>query len=193
MECLETKLPESIEAGVKRMLAQGRSPLDISAIFRATPERAKFATGARMYAESFSSVQITLLRDALLEEQVDQADKRTQMMERRRLAEQVAAERVKARSEESSEHTPDDKVSNPKSRKTFYGLPVTSLIRLLSSLRWDKGQIGEALKTLTGEELHPATLHIQWTKGQKGQGIPEVSEDQAADWEKFLKENREKH
>ena len=190
MECLEAKLPEHLELAVKRMLAQNRLPIDISAIFRAVPERARYADAARTYAEGFTSCQILILQDVFDDERRDRSERYEMLAERRRMMEQLAAARVKARSEESEKHTPDDQIVNPKSRKTFHGLPVTSLIRLLSSMGWSKDQVGKALSALTGSDIHPATLHIQWTRGQKGDGIPEVPEDHAKAFKKFVKENR---
>lgn len=172
----KTTLSEDHQAAVKRMLATGKDPLSIRAIFRAVPERASQAREAFEYANSFSEIEVNVLSDLVMDELLEAAERRA-IMERDKAAKaREAARASNAASEPAEAVEGPSEATEDKEKKKVMGHSVTGVIRWAASVGMDEDEIAAAIKEVSGIEVNPSTLKIQVKRFEKGEPVPAISQ-----------------
>lgn len=181
-----TLLSEPHQTDVRRMLGEGKTPIDIRAIFHAVPERSREAVEAFNFAQSFTEVEVFVLTDLRADQKEERKEARRQI-EALRIAREHAQREAAARSavEESGPVLSDGSGAAPrattgvapKESNLINGHFLTAIIRWLAS----NGVAQDAIAGIIAEhrpgELNPSTISIQFRKGLKGENIPEIEPD----------------
>lgn len=180
-----TTLSDLHQLSVRRMLAEGKDPLTIRAVFHAVPERSREALEAFEYARSFTAAETFVLTDL---HQDDKEGRQACRLLRHQAAQQMAAQRARmveaANHPEAEETSSEAKPAAPsvdgrKKRQLIEGHALTSIIRWCSHDGMDAEEVSRVIVGLTGESPNPGTLLIQMKAGNRGQDIPEVTPDLA--------------
>lgn len=177
----KTSLSEDHQAAVKRMLATGKDPLSIRAIFRAVPERASQAREAFEFANSFSEIEVNVLSDLVMDELLEAAERRAAIrraiIERDKAAKaREAARASNAASEPAEAVEGPSEATEDKEKKKVMGHSVTGVIRWAASVGMDEDEIAAAIKEVSGIEVNASTLKIQVKRFEKGESVPAISQ-----------------